>query len=63
MAPRVDLELLAQCELDECLIAATSEKRENASEDRESETGHKFAVEIADEHASAGCQPLHTDCT
>jgi hypothetical protein len=35
MASRVDLELLAQRELDERLILATSEEREDATEDRE----------------------------
>ena len=37
MASSVDLELLTQRELDEGLILATSEEREDASEDRDRE--------------------------
>ena len=38
MASRVDRELLAQRELDESLILATSEERKDASEGRERES-------------------------
>jgi hypothetical protein len=37
VAPRINLELLAQRELEESLITATSEESQNATEDRERE--------------------------